>query len=179
MSQMRSASTARSPARPAERDQSIGPGSALQAVPDTEPVAWRAKLPGLSLLALRIISALVLFEHATARAFGFPINPARAFTGAPEMFTRPWFATVLELFGGLLIMLGLFTRPVAFVLSGLMAFAYFIAHAPENFFPIINRGEPAVLLCFIFLYLSANGAGPYGLDTMLGRRRENAPASHR
>jgi putative oxidoreductase len=148
-------------------------------VPDTEPITWRAKLPGLTLLALRIISALVLFEHATARAFGFPTNPARAFTGAPEMFTRPWFATVLELFGGLLIVLGLFTRPVAFVLSGLMAFAYFIAHAPENFFPIINRGEPAVLLCFIFLYLSANGAGPYGLDAVLGRRRENAPASHR
>ena len=167
MSQMRSVSTART----AERDQSLGHGSALHAMPDTEPVAWRAKLPGLTLLALRIISALVLFEHATARAFGVPTNPARAFTGAPDPFTRPWFATVLELLGGALIMVGLFTRPAAFVLSGLMAFAYFIAHAPENFFPIINRGEPAVLLCFIMLYLSANGAGRYGLDTLLSQRR--------
>lgn len=132
---------------------------------------WRAKLPGLTLLALRVISAFVLFEHATARAFGFPTNPARPFTGAPEMFTRPWFATVLELGGGMLIILGLFTRPVAFVLSGLMAFAYFIAHAPDHPFPIMNRGEPAVLLCFIFLYLAANGAGPYALDAMRGRRR--------
>ena len=129
------------------------------------------RLPGLTLLALRVISALVLFEHATARAFGFPANPARPFGGAPDPFTRPWFTTVLELAGGALIILGLFTRPTAFVLSGLMAFAYFIAHAPEHFFPIINRGEPAVLLCFIFLYLSANGAGPYALDERVSRRR--------
>src|SRR5215203_3411304 len=121
---------------------------------------WRAKLPGLTLLALRVISALVLFEHSTVRAFGFPINPDRPFRGAPEMFTRPWFATVLELVGGMLIVLGLFTRATSFVLSGLMAFAYFIGHAPEHFFPIINRGEPAVLLCFIFLYMSTVGAGP-------------------
>ena len=132
---------------------------------------WRAKLPGLTLLALRVMSALVLFEHSTVRAFGFPANPERPFRGAPEMFTRPWFATVLELVGGTLIILGLFTRPTAFVLSGLMAFAYFIAHAPEHFFPIINRGEPAVLLCFIFLYMSTVGAGPYSVDAMIGRRR--------
>ena len=140
----------------------------------TSAASWRAALPGLTLLALRIISALVLFEHATARAFGFPTNPARPFNGAPEMFSRPWFATVLELAGGLLIMIGLFTRPTAFVLSGLMAFAYFIAHAPESFWPIINRGEPAVLLCFVFLYLSANGAGQFGLDAVLSRRRHDS-----
>ena len=135
---------------------------------------WRAKLSGLTLLALRVISALVLFEHSTVRAFGFPANPDRPFRGAPEMFTRPWFTTVLELLGGTLILLGLFTRPTAFVLSGLMAFAYFIAHAPEHFFPIINRGEPAVLLCFIFLYMSTVGAGPYGLDSAMSRRRNRA-----
>ena len=132
---------------------------------------WRAKLPGITLLALRVISALVLIEHATVRAFGYPANPARPFRGAPEMLTRPWFATVLELIGGTLIILGLFTRPTAFVLSGLMAFAYFLTHAPRHFFPIINGGEPAVLLCFVFLYLSTVGAGPYSLDAVIGRRR--------
>lgn len=169
MSQMRSASTARSTGRPGQPDPSVGHGS-LRVVPATD-AGWRAKLPALTLLALRIISALVLFEHATASSFGFPANPARAFAGAPAAFSRSWFASVLELIGGTLIILGLFTRPTAFVLSGLMAFAYFLVHAPENFFPIINRGEPAVLLCFIFLYLSANGAGPFSVDAMRSRRR--------
>ena len=173
MSEMRSTAAASS----AIRRRGAGSSAELRAaqeVPPPETAGWRAALPGLTLLALRVISALVLFEHATARAFGFPTNPARPFTGAPEMFSRPWFATVLELGGGALIMLGLFTRPTAFVLSGLMAFAYFIAHAPESFWPIINRGEPAVLLCFVFLYLSTVGAGRYGLDTVLGRRRESS-----
>jgi putative oxidoreductase len=69
-----------------------------------------------------------------------------------------------ELFGGLLLLLGLFTRPVAFVLSGLMAFAYFIAHAPQGFWPLLNRGELAALYCFVFLYLAAAGGGPWSLD---------------
>ena len=132
----------------------------------------RARLAGLTLFALRAISALVLFEHSTVRAFGFPANPERPFRGAPEMLTRPWFTTVLELIGGTLILVGLFTRPAAFVLSGLMASAYFIAHAPEHFFPIINGGEPAVLLCFVFLFLAANGAGPYAIDAVIGRKRD-------
>ena len=73
-------------------------------------------------------------------------------------------AGVLELFGGLLLLLGLFTRPVAFVLSGLMAFAYFIAHAPQGFWPLLNRGELAALYSFVFLYLAAAGGGPWSLD---------------
>jgi putative oxidoreductase len=136
----------------------------------------RARLAGLTLLALRVISALVLFEHSTVRAFGFPVNPDRPFRGAPDPFTRPWFSTVLELVGGTLLILGLFTRPTAFVLSGMMAVAYFIAHAPEHFFPIINGGEPAVLLCFVFLYMSAAGAGPYSVDAMLETRRSRRQA---
>ena len=136
----------------------------------------RARLAGLTLLALRVISALVLFEHSTVRAFGFPVNPDRPFRGAPDPFTRPWFSTVLELVGGTLLILGLFTRPTAFVLSGMMAVAYFIAHAPEHFFPIINGGEPAVLLCFVFLYMSAAGAGPYSVDAMLETRRSRQQA---
>ena len=140
-------------------------------VPDAEP-RWRATATGLTLLALRIISALVLLEHATAQAFGVPNNPARPFEGAPAILSRTWVASVIELVGGPLIILGVFTRPVAFVLSGLMAFAYFLVHAPVNFFPVVNRGEPAVLLCFVFLYMAAAGAGPYSLDAMWTARRE-------
>jgi putative oxidoreductase len=132
---------------------------------------WRAALPGLTLLALRVISALVLFEHATAQAFGVPNNPARPFAGPPALWSRTWIASVLELVGGTLIILGLCTRPTAFVLSGLMAFAYFLVHAPVDFFPIVNRGEPAVLLCFVFLYLAAGGAGPYSIDAVRSARR--------
>jgi len=132
----------------------------------------RAVFVGLTLLALRIVSALVLLEHATAQAFGVPNNPARPFEGAPAILSRTWVASVIELVGGPLIILGLFTRPVAFVLSGLMAFAYFLVHAPVNFFPVVNRGEPAVLLCFVFLYMAAAGAGPYSLDAMWTARRE-------
>jgi putative oxidoreductase len=138
---------------------------------------WSTASAGLTLLALRIISALVLFEHATSQAWGVPNNPARPFEGAPAIFSRTWVASWLELVGGTLIVLGLFTRPTAFVLSGLMAFAYFIVHAPRNLFPIVNRGEPAVLLCFIFLYLAAAGAGPYSIDAWWGRwRASRTPA---
>lgn len=135
------------------------------------PSRRRAVYAGLTLLLLRVISALVLFEHATSQAWGIPNNPARPFEGAPAVFSRTWVASWLELVGGTLIILGLFTRPTAFVLSGLMAFAYFLVHAPRGFWPIVNRGEPAVLLCFVFLYMAAAGAGPYSLDALWSRRR--------
>ena len=141
---------------------------------DAQP-RWRSAAIGLTLLALRVISALVLFEHATAQAWGVPNNPARPFEGAPAVLSRTWVASWLELVGGTLIVLGLFTRPTAFVLSGMMAFAYFLVHAPVNFFPIVNRGEPAVLLCFILLYMSASGAGPYSIDALWSARRERTP----
>jgi putative oxidoreductase len=83
-------------------------------------------------------------------------------------------AGVIELVGGVAILLGLFTRPVAFITSGEMAFAYFIGHFPHGFWPIQNNGQPAVLFCFIFLFLSANGAGPFSLDHVLRRRRSAA-----
>ena len=137
---------------------------------DTAP-RWRTASAGLTLLLLRVVSALVLFEHATAQAWGIPNNPARPFEGAPAVLSRTWVASWLELIGGALIVLGLFTRPTAFVLSGLMAFAYFLVHARVNFWPIVNRGEPAVLLCFVFLYLSAAGAGPYSIDALWSGRR--------
>ena len=85
----------------------------------------------------------------------------------PEL---PWFAGILELVGGALIALGILTRPVAFLLSGEMAVAYFMAHAPHGFWPILNHGELAVLYCFVFLFLAAHGGGPYSVDA---RRRKN------
>ena len=117
---------------------------------------------------LRIIAAFLLVAHGTQKLFGFPLA-----AGAPvipfELMTLRGASGVLEAFGGALLLLGLFTRPVAFVLSGLMAFAYFIAHAPQNFWPILNRGELSVMYCFVFLYLSVAGGGSWSLDHTMGR----------
>lgn len=110
---------------------------------------------------LRIVAALLLLEHGTQKLFGFP-PPA---TGAgPAAFTLIWFAAVLEFVGGLLLLVGLFTRPVAFILSGELAFAYWIAHAPRNPFPVLNGGDAAILYCFVFLYLAAAGGGAWSID---------------
>ncbi len=81
------------------------------------------------------------------------------------MFELTWFAGMLETFGGLLLLIGLFTRPVAFVLSGLMASAYWIAHAPQNTYPVLNGGDAAILFCFVFLYIAAAGPGAFSLDS--------------
>jgi putative oxidoreductase len=117
---------------------------------------WAPRL----LSVLRIVAALIFMEHGTQKLFGFPAsaNPAPAF------LSLYWFAAMLELVGGLLLLLGLFTRPVAFVLSGEMAFAYFMGHAPRNFFPVLNGGDAAILYCFVFLYMAAAGGGAWSLD---------------
>jgi putative oxidoreductase len=117
---------------------------------------WAPRL----LSVLRIMTALLFMAHGTMKLLGFPAsdNPG------PALLSLGGIAGLLELVGGLLLVLGLFTRPVAFILSGEMAVAYFMAHAPHSFFPIINRGETAVLFCFIFLYLAAAGAGPWSVD---------------
>ena len=99
------------------------------------------------------------------------MNANQTWNGPPPVFSQFWFAGVLEVFGGILIVLGLFTRPVAFLLSGEMAVAYFQAHVPRNFWPVLNGGENVVLFCFVFFYLFATGAGPYSLDTLLRSRR--------
>jgi putative oxidoreductase len=111
---------------------------------------------------LRIIAALLLFQHGTAKLFGFP--HVAMFDGL-KLFSLLGVAGILEFFGGVLLVLGLFTRPVAFILSGEMAAAYFIAHAPKGFLPILNGGELAVLYCFVFLYFAAAGGGPLSLDS--------------
>lgn len=114
------------------------------------------------LSVLRIVVALLFIEHGTQKLFGFPIPPAGG--QGPAMFTMLWYAAILEAAGGLLVLVGLFTRPVAFVLSGEMAVAYFMAHAPRGMFPAGNGGDAAVLFCFAFLYLAAAGAGPWSID---------------
>ena len=116
----------------------------------------------LALGALRIMSALLFMAHGTQKLLGFPAPPASG--NLPAAFTMSWTAGVLELVGGALLALGLFTRPVAFVLSGLMAFAYFIAHAPRNFYPVLNGGDAAILFCFVFLYLVFAGPGALAID---------------
>jgi putative oxidoreductase len=124
--------------------------------------------------ALRVMTGLLYMQHGLQKLFGLLLDPDRPWNGAPPAFTQFWFAGILETFGGALIVLGLFTRPVAFLLAGEMAVAYFQAHAPRDFFPIRNGGENVVLFCFVYLYLFAVGAGPYSLDALLRRRRGGA-----
>ena len=123
---------------------------------------WAPRL----LSILRIVAALIFFEHGTQKLLGFPPSDR----GAPEMLSLSWIAGFLEITGGALLIVGLFTRPVAFILSGLMACAYWMAHAPQNVFPVLNGGDAAILYCFIFLYLVFAGPGPWSLDALVRRR---------
>jgi len=122
--------------------------------------AYAARLAPYALAILRIVAALLFLEHGTSRLLGFP-SPLPT----PALFGMYWFAGAIELAGGALLVVGLFTRASAFIMSGEMAFAYFISHAPNGFFPILNRGDAAILYCFVFLYISAAGAGAFSLDT--------------
>lgn|SRR5690554_6808473 len=124
---------------------------------------------------LRTVAGFLFLQHGGQKLFGWYGG-----IGLPEGGSLPplmLIAALLEVVGGLLIMVGLFTRPVAFVLSGEMAVAYFMAHVPNGPMPLQNHGEPAVLFAFIFLFLAANGSGGFSLDSM--RRRRRAPAPHR
>ncbi len=121
---------------------------------------------------VRIVAALLFFEHGTSRLFGWP-SPLPT----PALLSMYWFAGAIELVGGALLALGLFTRPVALIMSGEMAFAYFISHAPAGFFPILNRGDAAILYCFIFLYIAFAGGGPWSVDALMGRKAVRS--SHR
>lgn len=120
------------------------------------------------LSALRIMSGLLFVAHGTTKLFGWP--PTEMFAQAPEMGSLIWFAGVIELVGGGLIALGLFTRPAAFVCSGMMAVAYFMAHATQSFFPVQNGGDAAILFCFAFLYIAAAGPGPISVDAMISKK---------
>lgn len=127
---------------------------------------WRPQL----LSVLRIVTALLFLEHGTMKLLGFPPSEF-----SPPLFSLFGLAGVLELVGGVLLIVGFLTRPVAFILAGQMTVAYFMAHAPQSFFPILNGGEAAILFCFVFLYVAAAGAGPWSLDHMRARTA-GAPA---
>jgi putative oxidoreductase len=129
---------------------------------------WAPRL----LSILRIVAALIFMEHGTQKLLGFPVSERPA----PELLSLSGIAGILELVGGALLVLGLFTRPVAFILSGEMAVAYWLAHAPQSFFPVNNGGDAAILYCFVFLYLFAAGGGPWSLDAWLRGKREVAGA---
>jgi len=124
---------------------------------------------------LRIMTALLLLQHGTAKLFGFPHV---AMFDELKLFSLAGAAGILEFIGGLLLLLGLLTRPVAFILSGEMAFAYFLAHAQKSFFPILNGGELAVLYCFVLLYLAVAGGGALSLDSWrAAARNQSRPPS--
>ncbi len=118
---------------------------------------WSPRL----LSVLRIVSAFLFMAHGTMKLFSFP---AARGSGPADWFSLVGVAGLLETFGGALLLVGLYTRPVAFVLSGLMAVAYFMAHGARGFWPILNGGELAALYSFVFLYLAAAGGGPWSLD---------------
>jgi putative oxidoreductase len=113
---------------------------------------------------VRVVSALIFIEHGTQKFFAFPAASA---SGSPAVLSLLWWQGVIELVGGILLLLGLFTRPVAFILAGDMAFAYWMVHAPRNFYPVLNGGDSAILYCFVFLYLAFAGGGPWSVDTQL------------
>jgi putative oxidoreductase len=128
------------------------------------PASWSQPL----LSVLRVVATFLYMAHGTQKLFGWPADQPQH---TVALFSLMGLAGVLETFGGLLLLLGLFSRPVAFLLAGEMAFAYFMAHAPRGFWPLLNRGETPVLLCFIFLYLAAQGPGPWSLDSARSRSR--------
>lgn len=126
-------------------------------------------LHDVALLLLRVIAGAMLMQHGGQKLFGFPPASGHPFTGAPALLSKVWIAGVLEFFGGLLLVLGLLTRIVGFLLAGELAVAYFTVHAPRAFFPIINQGELAALYCFVFLFFAATGGGRYSLDRLRAR----------
>ena len=123
------------------------------------------------LSALRVVAAFMFVLAGTSKLFGFP-EPMPGGGTAP-LLSQVGIGGLLEVVGGGLLLLGLFTRPVAFILAGEMAVAYFQFHFPKSFWPTVNQGVPAALYCFVFLYLSAAGAGPWSLDAL--RRSRNRP----
>ena len=132
----------------------------------SKPRAFAAGWGSRVLSLLRIVAAFLFMAHGAQKLFGFP---SAGKNGTVPLMSLYGAAGVLELFGGLLLLLGLFTRPVALVLSGEMAVAYFMNHAPAGFWPLLNQGELAVLYCFIFLFLAAAGGGEWSMDRVLRR----------
>jgi putative oxidoreductase len=124
--------------------------------------AWTPR----ALSVFRIITGLMIIEHGMAKIIGWPVVPAFANL---QPFSLIGAAGFIELIGGALLILGLFTQPAAFILSGEMAVAYFMVHAPKGFYPLVNGGTLAIMYCFACLYLSTAGAGPWSVDAAMKR----------
>ena len=122
---------------------------------------------GQALSLLRIVAALLLLLHGSTKLLGFPPSEMPM----PPAMSLMWIGGVLELVGGLMLMVGILSRPVAFILSGEMAVAYWMFHAPNSTFPSVNGGDAAILFCFVFLLIAAAGPGPWSVDAALGRKR--------
>lgn len=153
-------------AAPAHRDPSAAPaGRGLGRIFEPSPSPWTGRM----LAVFRIVAGLIFFSAGTMKVFGYPPGPADMPPFDP--LTQIGIGGLLEVAGGLAVVLGLLTRPVAFVLAGQMAVAYFQFHAPASFFPTVNGGIPAILYCFLFLYLMFAGAGPWSLDAVIARKR--------
>ncbi|HKO09377.1 MAG TPA: DoxX family protein [Alphaproteobacteria bacterium] len=129
-----------------------------------------AKWSPCMLAVVRIVAALLFLEHGTAKLLGFPPPP----NPGPALFSLLGIQGVIEIVGGLLVLVGLWTRPVAFILAGDMAVAYFMVHFPRSFFPLLNAGDAAILYCFLFLYLFFAGGGSWSLDGMRHARGSSA-----
>lgn len=125
--------------------------------------AWAPR----ALSVLRIVAGLMIIQHGMGKLIGFPVVPAYAKITPLSLLGAAGF---IELIGGALLILGLLTRPAAFILSGEMAVAYFMVHAPKGFYPLINGGTLAIMYCFTFLYLAFAGGGPWSLDAMMKRK---------
>ncbi len=135
-----------------------------------ERTFFMTRFQDLTLNLLRIVTGLLFMQHGAQKLFGW----LREEPGpTAELFTMMWTAGVLEFFGGLLIVLGLLTRPVAFILAGEMAVAYFMAHMPRAFWPIQNGGELSALYSFVFLFLSAHGPGRFSVDAMIAEKKSD------
>jgi putative oxidoreductase len=146
-----------------ERDTCASDGGKLGRGSRMDLAAWTPR----ALSILRIVTGLLFLEHGTGKLLGFPPSDHTA----PTPFSLIGVQGVLELVGGFLILIGLFTRPVAFIFAGDMAVAYFMAHAPKSVFPPINGGQLAILFCFVFLYLVFAGGGVWSADEQLARSR--------
>ena len=133
---------------------------------------WRSWAPQL-LSTLRIIAAFLFTQYGTAKLLAFPgaVMPGG---GTASLTSLAGIAGLLEMVGGALLLIGLFTRPVAFILSGEMAVAYFKGHAPQGFWPVLNQGSPAIFFCFLWLYVSAAGPGPWSLDALRHAARRSS-----
>lgn len=132
----------------------------------------KEKAVQISYFLLRVVAGLLFLQAGGMKIWDWFGGIPAQYGGHPAMFTQTWIGGCLEFYGGTLIFLGLFTRLAAFILSGEMAVAYFQFHQPNGFWPIQNHGEEAVLFCFIFLYMAAQGSGGWSLDALIRRKKK-------